>query len=81
MNSLMLNDKVACGSMRPLKCVETDSFTAETLATPRTVCGRRSKEYFDDAKTNAEVNPHIVGSSTKLKLSETVVSLQKKGRV
>jgi hypothetical protein len=43
-------------------------------------CGGRSKGYFDDAKTIAEVIPPIVGSSTKLKLSEPVVSLQKKGQ-
>jgi hypothetical protein len=79
MNSLVSNNKVAHGSTRPLKCAQTDSFMAETLAIPRTACERRSKEYFADAKTNAEVIPHIVGSSTNLKLSEMVVSLQKKG--
>jgi hypothetical protein len=80
MNSLVLNNKVADGSTRPLKCVETDSFMADTLTIPGTACGRRSKKYFDDAKTIAEVIPHIVGSSTKLKLSEMVISLQKKGQ-
>ncbi len=58
---------------------ETVSFLAETSAMPGTACGRRSKEYFDDAKTIAEVISRIVGSSTKLKLSEMVISLQKKG--
>jgi hypothetical protein len=80
MNSLVSSNKVARGSTRPLKRVETDSFTAETLAISRTVCGRKSKEYFDGAKTIAERIPCIVGSSTKLKLSETVVSLQKRGQ-
>ncbi len=80
MNSLVSNNKVERGSTRPLKCVETDSYTAETLTIPRTACGRRSKEYFDSAKTIAEVIPHIVVSSTKLKLSEIVVCLQKKGQ-
>ncbi len=80
MNSLVLNNKVVPGSTRPLKHVETDRFMAETSAIPGTACGRRSKEYFDNAKTIAEMIPHIVGSSTKLKLGETVVSLQKKRR-
>jgi hypothetical protein len=67
MNSLVLNNRVVCGSTKSLKHVETDSFMAETLAIPtRTVCGRRSKEYFNDAKTITEVIPRIVGSSTKL---------------
>ncbi len=78
MNSLVSNNKVLRGSTRPLKRVETDSFTAETLVIPRTACGRRSKEYFGNAITIAEVIPHIV--STKLKFSEMVVSLQKKGQ-
>jgi hypothetical protein len=63
-----------------LKRVETDSSTAETLTIPSTACGRRLKEYFDGSKTIAEVIPHIVGSSTKLKLSEMVISLQKNGQ-
>jgi hypothetical protein len=36
MNSLVSNNSIARGSTRPLKCVETDSFTAETLAIPGT---------------------------------------------
>jgi hypothetical protein len=80
MNSLVSNNKVVHGSTRPLKCAETDSYMAETSTTPGSACGRRSKELFDIAKTIAEVIPHLVSSSTKLKLNETVISLQKKDK-
>ncbi len=42
-NSLVSNNKVTCGSMRPLKRVETDSFIAKTLPYPGLRVGGNQK--------------------------------------
>ena len=78
MHSVVPKRKITLGTMLPLKSVETESGMADTLAETGTgtgVCRKKPKEYFDDAKTNAEVIPCIIGSSTKLKLSKMIVSL------
>lgn len=78
MNSVASN-KTMLGSTLPLKCVGTESDKVETVSETGTACGRRSKEYVDDAKNIAEVVPYIIGSSTKSKLRNMVVFFQKKG--
>jgi hypothetical protein len=84
MNSVVSKRKITLGTMLPLKSVETESGMADTLAETGTgtgVCRKKPKEYFDDAKTIAEVIPCIIGSSTKLKLSKMIASLlRRKGR-
>jgi hypothetical protein len=71
MNSEVVpKSKIMLVSTLPLKCVETESDKVETVVDTGTARGRRSKEYFDNAKTIMEAIPCIIGSSTKLKLSE-----------